>query len=191
MIQLHRLEGFYRVAKAEGYARAAREFPYPISQPGVYAQVRELEKELGLHLFEQIAKDRAVPTRSGRRLLEFCAPFFEKLPDVVSSITRGDAHGLVRIEAGAVEIQEGLPPWMRRLRADHPDIDIELREIDSADPKRLLRDQVDILVDYQPSIPDGIAARRIAVHRSFLVAPSDHPAIRRGCSSVREFRHEP
>src|SRR5207248_180584 len=47
MIQLGRLEGFYRVARAEGYARAAREFPYPITQPGVYQQVRKLEGALG------------------------------------------------------------------------------------------------------------------------------------------------
>ena len=43
MIQLQRLEGFYRVARAEGYARAARSFPYPITQPGVHQQVKRLE----------------------------------------------------------------------------------------------------------------------------------------------------
>ena len=36
MIQLQRLEGFYWVARCEGYARAARSFPYPITQPGVH-----------------------------------------------------------------------------------------------------------------------------------------------------------
>ena len=32
---LHRLEGFFWVARTGGYARAARAFPYPITQPAV------------------------------------------------------------------------------------------------------------------------------------------------------------
>lgn len=39
---LQRLEGFYWVARIGGYARAARAFPYPITQPGVHQQVRRL-----------------------------------------------------------------------------------------------------------------------------------------------------
>src|SRR4051794_37419954 len=124
MIQLHRLEGFYRVATAGGYARAARQFPYPISHAGVHAQVRKLEEELGTRLFEQLAKDRMVPTRAGRRLLAFCAPFFEGLPAVVRGLAQGG--GRLRVEAGALEIQEVLPPWLRRVRAHHPEVTIEL-----------------------------------------------------------------
>ncbi len=191
MIQLHRLEGFYRVAKAEGYARAAREFPYPITQPGVHAQVRKLEEELGLRLFEQVSKDRLVPTRAGRRLLEFCAPFFEQLPHVVDELARGAAGGRIRIEAGGLELQEVLPAWVRKLRGRHPAIDVELREIDSADLGRLMRDQVDVIVDYQPSVPHGISTQVVAMHHSFLVAPAGHPLLRRARPRVEDFAREP
>ena len=53
MIQLHRLEGFYWVARTGGYARAARAFPYPLTQPAVHQQVRKLEEDLGARLFER------------------------------------------------------------------------------------------------------------------------------------------
>src|SRR4051794_21338849 len=122
MIQLHQLEGFYRVANAGGYARAAREFPYPISQPGVFAQVRRLEEQLGIRVLEKVAKDRVVPTRAGKTLLTFCAPFFEHLPEVVGAIVRGASAGVLRLEAGALEIQEILPAWLRRVRAALPDV---------------------------------------------------------------------
>jgi DNA-binding transcriptional LysR family regulator len=36
------------VARTEGYARAARAFPYPITEPGVHQQVKRLEGELGM-----------------------------------------------------------------------------------------------------------------------------------------------
>jgi DNA-binding transcriptional LysR family regulator len=191
MIQLYQLEGFYRVAMAGGYARAAREFPYPITQPGVHAQVRRLEGELGVRLLEQAGKEMSVPTRAGRQLLEFCAPFFEKLPDVVRAVQRGGAIGRLRVEAGALEIQEVLPPWMRRVRAAHANIDIELSEIDAPDYMRLFQDEVDIIVDHQPKLPDGISSLRVATHHSFLVAPADHPLVRKKRATPAAFSDEP
>jgi DNA-binding transcriptional LysR family regulator len=191
MIQLYQLEGLFRVAAAGGYARAAREFPYPITQPGVHAQVRRLERELGVRLFEQVAKDRTVPTRAGRQLLGFCAPFFERLPDIVSAIASGAAAGRLRIEAGALEIQEVLPPWMRRVRAAHPDIEIDLREIDGPDYTRLFQDQVDLIVEHQSGLPPGVASIVVATHHSFLVTPTDHPLRRRKGMTPAAFSDEP
>jgi DNA-binding transcriptional LysR family regulator len=191
MIQLYQLEGFFRVASAGGYARAAREFPYPITQPGIHAQVRRLERALGVRLFEQTAKDRTVPTRAGRQLLAFCAPFFERLPDVARSISSHAAAGRLRIDAGALEIQEIMPPWMRRVRAAHPDIEMELREIDAPDYTRLFEDRVDLIVDHQPQLPRGVSARIVATHRTFLVAPAHHPlALRKGIDAA-SFAREP
>jgi DNA-binding transcriptional LysR family regulator len=166
---LHRLEGFYRVARAAGYARAARTFPYPITQPGVHAQVRRLEQDLGVRLFEQVAKDQLVPTRAGRTLLEFCAQFFERLPDVVEQVRSSAAAGRIRIEAGALEIQEVLPAWLARVRHEHPEIEVELREVDDPRSERLLDGSVDLIVEHQPRVPEGIAVRRVATHHSFLV----------------------
>src|SRR5271166_1892663 len=61
MTSLDRLTGFYWVARTQGYARAVRSFPYPITEPGVHQQVRRLEKELGVPLFVRVGKDRVVP----------------------------------------------------------------------------------------------------------------------------------
>jgi DNA-binding transcriptional LysR family regulator len=191
MIQLYQLEGFYRVAMAGGYARAAREFPYPITQPGVHAQVRRLERELGVRLFEQAAKDRSVPTRAGRALLAFCAPFFDELPNVVHAIGRGAAAGRLRIQAGALEIQEILPAWMRRVRTAYPDIDLELGEIDGPDYTRLFQDQVDLIVDHQPQLPRGVSSLVVGSHYSFLVAPAHHPVVRRQRATPAAFSREP
>jgi DNA-binding transcriptional LysR family regulator len=191
MTQFHRLEGFYRVALAEGYARAARSFPYPISQAGVHAQVRKLEQELGVRLFEQVTKDRLVPTRAGRKLLEFCAPFFERFPALARDVARGEGHARLRIEAGALEIQEVLPRWFRRVQAEHPRIELELREIEVADLRRLLDGQVDLIVDHQSNVPKGISSRRVATHRGYLVAPSRHPLAARGALRPDRFHDEP
>ena len=60
MIQIQRLEGFYWVAFTGGYARAARAFPYPITQPAVHQQVKKLERELDITLFERVGIDHNI-----------------------------------------------------------------------------------------------------------------------------------
>ena len=72
MVQLHRLEGFYWVGRTGGYAKAARAFPYPITQPAVHQQVKKLEAELGVSLFERVDKESIQTTAAGRRLYESC-----------------------------------------------------------------------------------------------------------------------
>jgi DNA-binding transcriptional LysR family regulator len=86
MIQIHRLEGFYWVARTGGYARAARAFPYPITQPAVHQQVKKLEGELGVTLFERVGKSEMALTPAGIRLYEFVRPFYEGMAGVVRSL---------------------------------------------------------------------------------------------------------
>jgi DNA-binding transcriptional LysR family regulator len=171
LIQLHQLEGFYRVAMARGYARAARSFPYPISQPGVYQQVHKLELELESKLFERIAKDELRLTEAGRVLFDFCAPFFEGLPGVVSTIERGTLGGALRIDAAALELRHVLPSWLERLRKAHPELAVVVNEVPEPDYERLRRAETDLVVDYQPSLPADIDAQVIAEYRASVVAP--------------------
>jgi DNA-binding transcriptional LysR family regulator len=191
MIQLHQLEGFYRVATAGNYARAARAFPYPISQPGVHAQVRKLEAQLGVRLLEQVAKDRMVPTRAGRQLFDFCAPFFARLPEVAEAVRRNSGSGRLRIEAGALEIQEILPAWVRRIRARHPEIEVELKQIEGPNPNRLVNDEVDLIVEHQLDVPPGIETRVVGTHYSFLVLPSSHARAATKRVRVADLASEP
>ena len=175
MIQLHRLEGFYRVALHHGYAAAARAFPYPISQPAVYQQVRKLEQELGKTLFERVGRDRVEPTAAGRRLLSFCAPFFETLPQVVRAIADNTFGGSLRVEAAPLEIRHVLPSWIQRLRAAHPEIEVQVHESQTPDPSRLLSAQADLIVDHLPRVPAGVRTVVIAQHHPFLVSPASWP----------------
>jgi DNA-binding transcriptional LysR family regulator len=183
MIQLHRLEGFYRVAIAGGYTRAARDFPYPISQPGVYQQVRKVEDALGVRLFERVGRDRVALTSRGEALFDFCAPFFEQLPGVLRAISEGAVGGRLRVEVAPLEMRHVIPRWMGRLHRKHPEIEVHLEERDAPDVSRLLKGQVDLVVDHIPSPPEGVAVRTLATHHGFVVTPRDHAFAR-----ARSFR---
>src|ERR1700759_626854 len=143
MIQLHRLEGFYWTAIAGGFARAARAYPYPITPPAVYQQVHKLERELGVRLFERVAKDRLGLTSAGRALFDFCRPFFVELPALTRTIASASHGGVLRVDAAALEIQHFLPRWLAKLRAQRPDIRVQVEEVPAADARRLVSGETD------------------------------------------------
>ncbi|HET7540539.1 MAG TPA: LysR family transcriptional regulator [Polyangiaceae bacterium] len=191
MIQLHRLEGFYRVALAGGYTRAAREFPYPISQPGVHQQVSKLEAELGKKLFERKGRDSVTLTAAGRRLFDFVQPFFEGLPLVAREIGAGSFGGVLRIDAAALEIRYLMPRWIQQLRRARPDIDVDLEEVQVPDFSRLANGKTDLLVDYLPELPAGMEAKRVGTHYIFIVIPKQGFELDRSAPSLRSLRGKP
>jgi len=175
-IGLQRLEGFYWVARAGGYAKAARAFPYPITQPAVHQQVKKLEGELGVQLFERVGKETMQLSASGARLYAFVAPFFEGLPAVLRSVRGGDYAGVLRILSAPLYARRVLPAWLERLRGERPGIEVELREQAPPDLELLRHGEVDLVVDHLPEVPADLACMRIGVLRPYLALPTGHPA---------------
>ena len=174
MIGIHRLEGFYWVARTGGYARAARAFPYPITQPAVHQQVKKLEAELGVALFERAGKSRLLLTPAGKRLFEFIEPFYEQLPVLVRTIGANELVGELRIGTPSMYLLHLLPDWVKHIRHAHPGLNVVIEEMRWGDCDALIRGDLDILVDYLAEIPDSLASMQVATLRPFLVIPADH-----------------
>ena len=191
MIQLQRLEGFYWVARCEGYARAARAFPYPISQPGVHQQIKRLEAELGVRLFERVGKDRVVLTPQGRVLYDAVAPFYESLPSLERALRVGEVGGRLRIHASGHVLRHLLPPWLRRLQGQRPDIEVALFEAKVPAVALVRSGEADLLVDHLPEVPADFEASQVGHTRVFLVYPAHHALARKAPSSPEPFRDEP
>lgn len=175
MISLQRLEGFYWVARTGGYARAARAFPYPISQPGVHQQVRRLEEEVGVALFERVGKDQMALTPAGHALFEVVEPFYEQLPALASKLKDGKVGGVLKVHAAGHLLRHLMPKWLQRLQSRRPDITVSLSEVKAADPLALLRGEADLLVDWLPQLPEGIESKEVATMRTFVVTPTQGP----------------
>ena len=190
MVTLHRLEGFYWVARAGGYAAAARAFPYPITQPAVHSQVKKLEAELGVTLFERVGKDGIQLSAAGRRLFEFVGPFFEGLPGLVRGLQGGDYAGTLSIHAAPLFLRKLLPAWIARLRAVRPEVTLELREMPEPDLARLRQGEADLLVDHLPEVPDDIATLEVATLRAFVALPKGHPEAKRKRPRLAELGDE-
>ncbi len=172
---LQRLEGFYWVARTGGYARAARAFPYPITQPGVHQQVRRLEEELGVTLFERVGRDRVALTVAGEQVFAAVAPFYEGLGALEAQLKGGEAQGTLRVFAAGHLLRHLMPPWLLKLQARHPKIRVALTEVQAADPQVLLRGEADLLVDWLPEVPEGVELAAVGRMHPFVVVPTHGP----------------
>jgi DNA-binding transcriptional LysR family regulator len=104
-MELRQLEYFAAVAEEANFTRAAARVH--ISQSGVSAQVRTLEKELGAELFDRSGRTARL-TEAGREAL----PYAKAALDAVANLrqTVDQVQGLVR---GHLTIGMNWPPWTR------------------------------------------------------------------------------
>ena len=187
-MQIARLEGFYWVARTGGYAAAARAFPYPLSQPAVFQQVRKLENELGLRLFERVGKAEVRLTAAGRQLFEHVGPFFEGLPAVERALKGATPARELRLAAEALILQQVLPDWIRRLHRSAPDLRVDVRELAAPDPGVVRSGEFDLAVAYFPeALPAGLTSRPVAVLSAFLVLPAGGELAQRPQGSLRRL----
>lgn len=190
MIQLSRLEGFFWVARTGGYARAARAFPYPITQPAVHQQVRKLERELETPLFERVAKDRVRMTPTGRHLFDFVAPFYEGLPALVRSLRGAEHGGEIHIHAASLLLRDLMPAWVKRLRHRCPQAEVHLREAQTLDPHALGRGEADLVISHLPDLPPEYASMDVGMLHGYVVVPRGHRLAQRKRVGLRDLSGE-
>jgi DNA-binding transcriptional LysR family regulator len=150
------------VAECENYSRAAQQLF--LSQPHVYVQMRNLEKELGCHLFDQVGR-HAVLTEVGRALLEYATQILnleDEAIQMVKDFKRLD-KGQLTIWAGPMVADYILPPVMAAFKRRFPNIELKLQiVIHGAEiSEKSLRLETDLVFLGTRSLPPYSVAERI------------------------------
>jgi DNA-binding transcriptional LysR family regulator len=155
------LLGFYWVYRSGGYAKAARIFPYPLTQPGLHRQIALLESSLGQRLFERGAGRGIVPTRAGRALYLSLVPFLQSLEH------GGDLAGEVRVHVSRVVIDSLLPAWIARVAERYPKLTVVVHELRAPDTTLLHAGVADVVIAHFSGPPSETLER----HRLCTLAP--------------------
>jgi LysR family transcriptional activator of nhaA len=100
MFNYNHLYYFYMTAKLGGITNAARHLR--ISQPSLSAQIRILENELNLELFQRQGR-RLVLSDAGHHAFGYCRKIFEAADEFADFISRGDASQGNRITIGVAD----------------------------------------------------------------------------------------
>ncbi|WP_433444743.1 LysR family transcriptional regulator [Nonomuraea sp. CA-141351] len=175
-MELRQLEYFVAVAEEQNFTRAAERVH--ISQSGVSAQIRQLERELGAELFDRSGRT-ATLTVAGKAALEHARATLAAAGAVGEAV--GEVTGLIRgqLTLGMV-IGCTITPLFDALAAfhrAHPGVEITLQE-DNSD--RLVEGvhagALDLaLVGTATTAPAGLEALTIISERLVLTVPPGHP----------------
>ncbi len=122
-MNIHHLELFFHVARHGGISRAVRHMPYGIQQPAVSGQMRLLEQDLGVRLFERTPFRL---TTEGDQLYAFVQPFFDNLEPVAARLRKGTAP-VFRVGASEMVLRDHLPGLIQPLRKREPRLRLALR----------------------------------------------------------------
>ncbi len=154
MLNVHHLELFYHVARAGGISRAVKRIPYGIQQPAVSGQMAQLERDLGVRLFE---RSPFTLTAAGAELFAFVEPFFGELP-VIEARLREAAVPTLRIGAAELALRFHLPAVLERLRRREPKLRLTLRSGFQAEMETWLTERT---IDLAVTPLDRKPARRV------------------------------
>lgn len=195
-MELRQLRVFRTVARRLSFTRAAEEIGY--AQSSVTAQVKSLERQLGVALFDRLGRGIAL-TDAGRRLLGHAEALLELEERARVEVAGGDEPtGTLRVSAPETLTTYRLPPVLASFRERHPGV----RQIFYPNPtgtldSRLERELREGVVDLafvieEPGRGSGpeIRSETLAVERLALVAPPDHPLSRAGVVTPEDISRE-
>lgn len=117
--------------------------PYGIQQPAMSSQILQLERDLGVKLFE---RQPFRLTNAGQELVNFIDPFFSNL-DLVAERLRRESKPQLRVGASEVVLRSHFPAVFERLQHQHPQVRLSLRSGFDTELTAWLRDgQVDFVI---------------------------------------------
>jgi DNA-binding transcriptional LysR family regulator len=170
-VQLRHVEYFVATADAGSVSGAARDLH--VTQPALSRQLRQLEGDLGVHLFDRDA-GRLTLSRSGAALL----PAARDLLAAAGAVRAAAAFSAAgRVERFVVAAPTGtltdlVSPFVATMSPDEPVVDV--RSADDRSPAQALRDGADLTIGAQRP-PAPYRSTVVATLPVWACVRPDHP----------------
>jgi DNA-binding transcriptional LysR family regulator len=190
-----RLRAFALVLDLGSISGAASVLGY--TQSAVSQQLAALERELGTALVDRSQRPLRA-TRAGEALRPHVERVLAALRGAEAAVEdlRGGMRRL-RLAAFTSALSSFVPAAVRDLRRAHPDLVIQVLQLETQEAIELVRrgDADLAVVHHMPGIavPEtaGLERRRLLVDHLYVVLPEGHPLARRDQVSVTDLETEP
>lgn len=190
MMELRQLNTFRTVATTLNFSRAAEVLNYVPSN--VTMQMKALEDELGVRLFDRLGK-QLVLTTAGKRFLTQIEGVLNKLDEARSVVHDNDnLSGTLTISANEVLCAYRLPVVFQRFRSRHPGVRLIFRSVPNQELKQTLFDgtaDVVFMLD-EPIRSSGLAVEPLVEETFRLFAAPNHPLAKRTVLQLEDFHGE-
>ncbi|TFV94126.1 LysR family transcriptional regulator [Algoriphagus kandeliae] len=189
-MELRHLHYFQAVAEELNYRKAAERLF--ISQPGLSRQIKQLEQELGVQLFERDKKHVAC-TAAGNYLKEevaFVLNHLENVKHQLQEISQGKI-GELRIGFLGSASNRVIPDILSRLNAEQSLISTSLEELSNqVQVEMIQKDKLDLGFVRLATVPQDLQMKAVFRDSFSLVVPSEHPIHPDKFDSLSQFAEE-
>jgi DNA-binding transcriptional LysR family regulator len=171
---LRQLRVFASVARHLSFIRAAEELK--LSAPAVSMQIKELETEVGLPLFDRTSRQVSL-TMVGEYMLAQTRRVLSAMRDAEDLVARFRGLQTGPLDVGMVSTAKYfLPRLLAQFREEHAGIEIRLQVANNREQIVSLMQEGDIELAIMGRPPDGYSTRAepFAMHPHVLVAAVDH-----------------
>lgn len=190
-IELRHLRYFLAVAEELHFRKAAdRLF---ISQPGLSRQIKQMEQELGLDLFERSNK-KVYLTKSGKYLQQEVELVLKNLDHMFSHTQLIDQGKEGEISFGYVgsAMQNVIPEFILKIKDDYPNIHYNLKEMENPDQiDALFMKEIDLAFVRLDKVPKGLNIHRVFEDTFSLVLPESHALNQNNFKGLSALKEEP
>ena len=179
-VTLRQLRVFSAVARHMSFGKAAEELH--LTPPAISMQIKELEEQVGLPLFDRGGRSVAL-TVTGEYLLVYVRKILATLKDAEDAVARLSGLKTGRLTIGMVSTAKYfVPRLMARFRAEHPGIEVRLAIGGNREQlvALLQANEVDLAIMGRPPREMATRAEPFAVHPHVIVTPPDHPLVKAG-----------
>jgi DNA-binding transcriptional LysR family regulator len=186
-VELRQIRSFLSIAETLHFGRTAELIH--ISQPALSLQIRALEEEVGVRLFERNRRKTTL-TAAGFAFRDDAAAALSQLEQAIrrARLAANGKLGLLRIGFISTAGREIVPDIVRQFRELNPEVEFSLRNILTAEQVQMLETgSLDIGFLRLP-IGGHSALDVVTVHREpfVLVVPSSHKLAKRKRVRLRE-----
>jgi len=190
-IDFRHLETFSRVAELKSFSKAANDLF--LTQPTVSGHILSLEQSLSLRLFDRTGKGIRL-TKAGEVFLKYASKilsFRKDLLNALSEFSQG-IRGELSLGASTIPGEYLLPKLMGNFKKDHPHFIISLKIANTKEiVQYVLQDNIELGIIGAKLNHSSLHYEKFEEDEIIVVAPSDHPLIRKRRVTLEELFNEP
>lgn len=189
MIEFRQLQYFLSVANHEHFGKASEELN--IVQPALSRQIKQLEDELGLLLFERVSRGVKL-TPAGKMLQTKASALLKELDRSILSVhnaAKGITGSLRLGFADGATYSGHMPQVIKKFREKHPHVDLELIPASSQLQAEMLAEET-LDAGFMYWLPRGIPSidhQSLNVERVVVAASTNHLLAKRSSISLADL----
>ncbi len=190
-MELKQLEYFMTLSQELHFTRAAEKLG--ITQPSLSQQIRLLEHEIGMPLFDRVGK-KTMLTEAGRALLHHGYNVFHELSQAraVISELQGLKRGTLKIGALLTVVNYLLPPTVMGFHNSYPNVELSVLGLRTGDIYNgLLQNKLDLGIVFLPMEHKDLETIPLYKENLALAVAVDHPIAQAAFATLDILKETP